>query len=91
MKLSSVVQIGFVHTEDLSLICKQTAGVYEIDLDQYGVSVRTDGSTYIFGNNQINFPWKIEYGDTIGIGMTKHESGRRVWISRNGIIQNPPS
>lgn len=91
MKLSSNVQIGFVHTEDVGLICKKSSNLYSIDMDQYGVSVRTDGSTYIYGNNQINFQWKIEYGDTIGIGMTKHEGGRRVWITRNGIIQNPPS
>lgn len=60
-------------------------------MDQHGVSVRTDGTTVIYGNNQINFQWKIQYGDTIGIGLTKHEGGRRVWITRNGIIQNLPS
>jgi hypothetical protein len=39
----------------------------------------------------MNFDWKIEYGDTIGIGLTKHEGFGRVWITRNGIMQNPPS
>ncbi len=55
-------------------------------MDQQGVSVRTDGTTYVYGNNSINFPWKLEYGDTIGIGITKHEGSRRAWITKNGVV-----
>jgi len=80
-----------VHKDSLDKICKVVEGEYQINLDNYGISVRTDGTTFVNGNNQINFPWKLEYGDTLGIGITQHSGNRRVWITKNGIIQNPPS
>jgi hypothetical protein len=47
----------------------------------------------VYNQSNIFFPWKLEYGDTIGIGITYHENTKtqRVWITKNGVIQNPPS
>jgi hypothetical protein len=45
----------------------------------------------VYGNPHLAFPWTIEYGDTLGIGLTQHSGVRRVWVTRNGAVQNPPS
>lgn len=36
-----------------------------------------------------NFKWELEFGDVIGIGITEKE--KRVWISKNGKLLNPPN
>ena len=40
-----------------------------------------------------NYNWSLNYGDVIGIGITKEGSNfseRRAWISKNGMLLNTP-
>lgn len=89
IKINSTVQIGFVHKDDIDKLCKKVEGGYHINFDQYGISVKTDGSVMLYGLNLNTFRWTLKYGDVIGIGMTNHDSSRRVWVTKNGVLMNP--
>lgn len=43
----------------------------------------------VYGVNTNTFDFRIQYGDTLGIGLTKHDSARRAWFTKNGVILNP--
>lgn len=58
-----------------------------------GVSLSTSGQVVADGQNVFNYNWKLDYGDVIGLGITKEHSKfneRRAWISKNGILLNSP-
>lgn len=40
---------------------------------------------------KFNINWTLEYGDIIGIGLTKHKNNVRAWITKNGKIVNSPT
>lgn len=47
------------------------------------------------GENVYNYGFTLQFGDVIGIGLTKENdkfNERRAWITKNGILLNrPPS
>ena len=53
--------------------------------------MKTDGSVVSYGTNINTYKWSLQYGDVIGLGLTLHEGSRRVWVTRNGVMMNPPS
>ena len=77
--------------DDKSNICKKDDTKYHINFDQFGVSVKTNGEVIANGIKVNTYDWNVGYGDILGIGLTKHDSSRRVWITKNGVIMNPPS
>ena len=66
----------------------------EEDVGTVGVSLSTSGFVVANGENVYNDNWNLDYGDVIGIGLTKEDpdkfNERRTWISKNGILLNLP-
>ena len=86
---AALLQIGFVHKDDMERLCTFEEGKGRINFDLYGASVKTDGAVVVYGVNAANFKTNFEYGDTIGIGLTQHDHSRRIWITKNGLLLNP--
>lgn len=45
------------------------------------------------GENIYNYNWSLDYGDVIGLAITKENdkfNERRAWISKNGVLLNIP-
>lgn len=65
----------------------------EEEVGTVGVSLSTSGLVFANGENVYNYNWNLNYGDVIGIGITKESekfNERRAWISKNGVLLNFP-
>lgn len=65
----------------------------EEEVGYVGVSLSTSGFVVANGENVYNYNWNLDYGDVIGIGITKESdkfNERRAWISKNGVLLNFP-
>ena len=58
-----------------------------------GVSLSTSGFVVAGGENIYKYGWMLDYGDVIGVGLTKESDNfneRRAWVSKNGVLNNRP-
>jgi len=85
--LESEVEFGFANTQYFG----QLNDGIETKIGRVGVSINSEGNLQVYGEVKYQFKWDLEYGDVIGMGLTTIESARRVWITKNGLLLNPPT
>ena len=88
VSLAGEVVIGFANVDS-----KEKVEAKEEAIGNSGVSLSTSGFVVSNGENVYNYNWNLDYGDVIGIGLTKESpkfNERRAWISKNGVLLNAP-
>jgi hypothetical protein len=60
---------------------------------RHGVCISNYGTVMNAGHRVYSCELTLKYGDTLGIGITTDDANgqRRVWISHNGNLLNPPT
>jgi hypothetical protein len=91
IQLSSIVEIGFIHKDEINEVFKMEDDKISIELDRLGLSVNTDGNVVLYGENKFPYRWSLDYGDMIGLGITSNNNEKRAWVTKNGVILNPPN
>ena len=66
MNLNGEVVIGFANVDS-----KDKVAAKEEAIGHTGVSLSTNGFVVANGENIYNYNWNLDYGDVIGIGLTK--------------------
>ena len=59
------------------------------EIGHVGIGIGQNGMVKINGIFMYNYQLKINYGDTIGVGLTRPD--QRVWFTHNGKFLNPPT
>lgn len=85
------MEIGFIHKDEINEVFKMEDDKISIELDRLGLSVNTDGNVVMYGENKFPYRWSLDYGDMIGLGITSNNNEKRGWVTKNGVILNPPN